>query len=182
MTTTRLHTADELLAMGEDAPYILIEGTLVEEMPSGNTSSEVGLAIGSELRAFVRPRRLGRAHGADGGFILQRNPDTVVAPDAAFIRAERLPPPEEMGNGFVPTYADLAVEVLSPSDRPGETARKVALYRKAGVPLVWVIDPERETATVHMQGREPVTIGRGARLDGADVLPGFALPLDELLS
>lgn len=182
MTTTRLHTAEELLAMGSDAPYILIEGRLVEEMPCGNTSSKIGLIIGSALFVFVRPRKLGEVYGADGGFILQRDPDTVVAPDAAFVRAERLPPPGTLGNVFMPMPPDLAVEVLSPGNRAGETARKIELYRRAGVPLVWVIDPETETATVYAADAAPLRLGKNEALEGGALLPGFSLALAELFA
>ena len=180
MTTTRLHTAEELFAMGSDAPYILIEGRLVDEMPCGFDSSEIAALIVAALVTFARPRKLGKVAGADGGFILSRNPDTVVAPDVAFVRAERLAALGAIGNVFLPLAPDLAVEVLSPSNRAGETARKVELYRKAGVPLIWVVDPERETVTVHTRGGEPITLRRGDALDGGDVLPGFALPLDDV--
>jgi Uma2 family endonuclease len=180
MTTTRLHTAEELFALGSDAPYILIEGRLVDEMPCGNESSEIGALIVTYLTTFARPRHLGKVYGADGGFILQRNPDTVVAPDAAFVRAERLPPAGTLGNVFMPMAPDLAVEVLSPGNRAGETARKVELYRRAGVPLVWVIDPEKQTATVYAQGAAPITLTKSDALDGGDLLPGFSLVLAEL--
>ncbi len=175
-----LHTAEELLALGEDAPFILIEGRLVEEMPSGFRSTRIAALFVAYLVMYARPRKLGEVCGADGGFILQRDPDTVLSPDAAFIRADRLSPSDQAIVGFLPTYPDLAVEVLSPSNRAGEVARKVEIYSKAGVPLVWVIDPERETATVYAHGREPVTLARGDALDGGDVLPGFTLPLDDV--
>jgi Uma2 family endonuclease len=182
MTTTRLYTAEDLLAMGSEAPFILIEGRLIDEMPSGNTSSKIAARIVGRLFNAVDPPRGGEVYGADGGFILHRDPDTVIAPDAAFVRAERMPSAEAMGDGFVPVPPDLAVEVLSPSNRPGENARKVAIYRECGVPLVWYVDPFKQIVIVYAQNAEPRTLAIGDTLDGGDVLPGFALPLTELFA
>lgn len=182
MTTTRLSTAEDLEALGPDAPYVLIDGRLVhEEMGSGGRSSELGGLIVTYLNTFVRPRRLGRVYAADGTFILRRNPDTAVMPDAAFLRTARLPPPEQEAR-FLPVAPDIAVEVLSPTDRPGETSRKVALYLATGVALVWVVNPETRSVTVHAPGRDPLTLTDADTLDGGDVLPGFTLPLAELFA
>jgi Uma2 family endonuclease len=87
-----------------------------------------------------------------------------------------------MGDGFVPVPPDLAVEVLSPSNRPGENARKAAIYRECGVPLVWYVDPFKQIVIVYAQNAEPRTLAIGDTLDGGDVLPGFALPLTELFA
>jgi Uma2 family endonuclease len=67
--------------------------------------------------------------------------------------------------------------VISPSDRKADIAQKQALYAKAGVPLVWWVDPDRKTVTVHRLGQAPETIETTGVLDGGDVLPGFELPL-----
>jgi Uma2 family endonuclease len=182
MTTTRLYTAEDLEALGSDAPYVLIDGRLVyEEMGSGGRSSELGGLIVSYLNAFARPHRLGKVYGADGTFILRRNPDTAVMPDAAFLLEAHVPPPEQAMR-FLPVAPDIAVEVLSPTDRAGATARKVALYLASGVPLVWQVNPAARTITVYAPDREPRTLTENDTLDGGEVLPGFALPLAELFA
>ena len=181
MTQTRLYTAEDLEAMGSDAPYILIDGELVyEEMGSGGRSSELAGLMVTFLNMHVRPRRLGKIYGADGTFILRRDPDTLLVPDAAFVSTERIPPGDD--RGFVAVAPDLAVEVLSPSNRPTQIASKVALFIQYGTRLVWIVDPDGETVTVHAPDVEPRTLGKGDTLDGGDVLPGFALPLAELFA
>ena len=176
MSITKLYTAADLLAMGSDAPYELIEGELVEVSPSKGRASGVGIIIGAELVAFVRPRRLGQVTGADGGYLLSRDPDTVRAPDVGFIRAELVPDglPED---DFVPFPPDLAVEVMSPSDRWVDLERKARRYLDAGTRLVWVVRNDRRAVVVFAPGRAPIELGEDDALDGEDVLPGFRLPV-----
>lgn len=181
MTQVRLTTADELYWMGSDARYILVHGRLIEEIPSGIESSQIGGLILTALNIYVRPRKLGQVFGEAAGFILSRDPDTVVAPDASFLLTAHLPP-SELRRKVSPRPPDLAVEVLSASDRRGDIQQKIELYREANVPLLWVIDPDARTATVYQPGRPPVLLREDDALDGADVLPGFTLPLAELFA
>ena len=90
MTTTQLTTANDLEAMGSDARFELIQGVLHEVSPSSSDSSAVGLRFSIELGGFIYRHGLGRVTGADGGFIVERSPDTVIAPDIGFVRSERL--------------------------------------------------------------------------------------------
>ena len=181
MTTTRLYTVADLEAFGSDAPFILIDGRLVqEEMGSGGRASQLAGLLVTYLNIHVRPARLGRVYGADGTFVLQRNPDTVLVPDGAFVRAERLPPGDD--RGFIELAPDIAFEVLSPSNRPTEIARKIERYLSAGTSLVWLVDGDQRTVTVHAPDAAAVTLLEGDTLDGGAVLPGFALPLAELFA
>ena len=91
MVTTRLVSAEELLEMGSDASYELWEGVLKEESPSNPKSSEIGVLLAIRMSHFVFDHRLGHMTGSDGGYILEENPHTVVAPDFGFVRGERLP-------------------------------------------------------------------------------------------
>lgn len=117
----------------------------------------------------------------DAGFLLRRRPDTVRRPDVSFVRHERFDP-DEASRAFFRGAPDLAVEILSPSNRPSEVHAKVAEYLAAGARLVWVIDPSRGVATAHRASLEPRAIPPDAALDGEDVLPGFSLPLPLLLA
>ena len=123
--------------------------------------------------------RLGVCAGADGGVRLKPDPDTVRAPDVSFVRAERIPS-GGLAAGYWPGAPDLAVEVLSPSDRYPEVQRKVQEYLDAGTWLVWVVDPESRTATVFHPGGRSIFLDCDGVLDGGAVLPGFKLALNEV--
>ena len=179
-TETAPMTADELARLPDDGwRYELIEGGLIRMTPAGGVHGEVGTEVHYHLRAFAGRHRLGRVYAAETGFLIARNPDTVLAPDVAFVRAERLPPRRDR-RGFMPIAPDLVVEVVSPSDQEQDVAKKVARYLAAGVPLVWVARPEPRTVTVHTPDEPPRVLRSGDVLDGGDVLPGLALPVGEL--
>jgi Uma2 family endonuclease len=180
MATTKLMTADELMALPDDGwQYELIEGVLHRMSPAGTEASAIAIRIGGRLDAFAFERRLGKVTGADGGYFFDRDPDTVRALDVAFVRTDRLPPADQQ-RGYSPVVPDLAVEVVSPGDSAREVAEKVAFYLAHGVPLVWVVRPRPRTVTVHPAGGEPRVLGEGDVLDGGDVLPGFRLRVADL--
>ncbi len=174
MTATQLVTAEELYQMGGNAPYELWEGVLKEVSPSSLKPGIVAARVVGAILNHVEARDLGYVSTAEAGYILNSNPQTVVAPDVAFVRGDRYPCglPER---GFSPLPPDLAVEVISPTDKRADIAQKQLLYAKAEVPLVWWVDPERRTVTVHRPGRDPEIVEASGVLDGGDVLPGFAL-------
>ena len=176
MTATQLVTADELLQMGSDAPYELWEGVLKEVSPSSLKPGVVAARVVGVLVNYVDGQNLGYVSTAEAGYILNTNPHTVVAPDVAFVRGDRYPGglPER---GFASLPPDLAVEIISPSDKRAEIAQKQALYAKAGVPLVWWVDPERKTVMVYRLGQAPEVVEATEVLDGGDVLPGFEMEL-----
>jgi len=111
--------------------------------------------------------------------VLRRDPDTVRAPDVAFVRTDRVPPPDERRK-FAELAPDLVAEVTSPSDRVGEVNSKVAQWLDAGVRLVWVVDPESRIVVAHQPGGVAHLLRGDDVLDGGDVLPGFSLPLRDL--
>jgi Uma2 family endonuclease len=165
-------TADELLhAAIPDKRTELVRGVLVVREPAGSTHGIVAMNLGAALAVHVRQAGAGAVFAAETGFKLTTNPDTVRAPDVAFVARDRVPPRES--RGFPALAPDLVVEVLSPEDRPGEVLAKVADWLTAGTRLVWVVDPERRQARVYRaDGSETVVPGDGA-LEGEDVLPGF---------
>ena len=179
MTATQLVTADELYQMGSNAPYELIEGVLKEVSPSSFKPGEIGARILIFVGQFVIEHDLGHLTNADGGYILHHAPATVVAPDVGFVRGDRFPDGAP-DRGFCPVPPDLAVEVISPTDRKMDMAQKQELYTRAGVPLVWWVDPERKTVTVHRLGQKPEVIDVTGALDGGDVLPGFSLEVSKI--
>ena len=126
----------------------------------------------------MRAAALGRVL-PEVGFKLTSDPDTVRGPDIAFISSGRLPDPEPAG--FADFAPDLAVEVMSPGDRPGEVLAKVADWLSAGTRMVWVLDPARRVARVYREDGTERILTAAESLDGEDVLPGFSSPLAEIL-
>jgi len=156
----------------------LVRGVLVVREPAGYQHGDVAMRLAVAIFAHVEARGLGRVFAAETGFTLARNPDTVRAPDVAFISASRLPDPPP--RGFAELAPDLAVEVLSPDDRPGEVLAKVADWLNAGARLVWVVDPVRVVARVYRADGSESVLGETDALRGEDLLPGFEYPLSAI--
>ncbi|MGH2562688.1 MAG: Uma2 family endonuclease, partial [Thermomicrobiales bacterium] len=174
-----LYTVEDLEALGGDVPYELIRGELREVSPASMRPSVITGRIHVRVALHVDERDLGYVTSAEGGFVLLRDPDVMVAPDVGFIRANRLPHGIEF-DGFCPVPPDFAVEVMSPSDRPGKVQEKIDLYLEAGVPLVWWVKTRERTVAVYRPG-QPTTVYRGGDiLDGAPVLPDFRLAVSDI--
>jgi len=181
-----LFTADDLAGLPDDAwHYELVHGRLVRMSPSGLRHGGIGLTLGASLRAFAGEHGLGFVVGAETGFHVSRpgEPDTVLAPDAAFIAAARVPPEDSREwIGFPRLAPDLVVEVASPSQHRPEMAAKAKLWLEAGVRLAWVVWPAQRQVDVWESGNQeaPQTLGSTDELSGGEVLPGFTFPLATL--
>lgn len=172
MAPSDLMTADDLSGLNvQDKRTELVRGRLVVREPAGFRHGAVTMLLAERIVGFVRENRLGLVVAAETGFKLFSDPDTVRAPDIGFISAARVPDP--LPRGYAAFAPDLAVEVLSPDDRPGEVLAKVADWLRAGCRLVWVIDPETRLARVYREDGSESTIGDGETLDGETVLPEF---------
>ena len=136
----------------------------------GRIAGRLTVRIGSHVEA----RGLGSICAAETGFLLARKPDTVRAPDLAFLRASRAPGPDR---GYYPGAPDLAVEALSPDDRPG-----VAEWLEAGARAVWVVDPRSRTVTVHERDLDARVLGEHDVLRGGDLLPGFEMAVADVFA
>jgi Uma2 family endonuclease len=178
----RLMTADELLALPDDGyhRYELDRGRLVCMVPSAWLPGVIASELVSELRVVVKRDRLGVVGTADSGMLLTTGPDTVRAPNAWFVHRDRIPAGGPPIDRFWPGAPDLAVEVLSPSDRYRDVMLKVQDYLTAGSRLVWVVDPGGRSAAVFRAGGGATLMGEEGVLDGEDLLPGFRLPLADL--
>lgn len=173
-------TADDLLRLNlPDKRTELVRGVLVVREPTGYRHGDVAARVTNLLMNHVIVHGLGRVLAAETGFKLAADPDTVRAPDVAFIRRERLPDPPPAG--YAAPAPDLVVEVLSPDDRPGEVLAKVADWLTAGTRLVWVVDPARRSARVYRADGSESFAGLDDRLDGEDVVPGFVCRLGEVV-
>jgi len=171
----------------EDLPYLapeeglaeLVAGQIVREPAPGEEHGWVAGSLLVLLGQFVRKHRLGRIYAAETGFVLARDPDTVRAPDAALVSAERLATAARRGPYFEGA-PDLAVEVLSPGNAPAVMAAKVRDFLAAGARAVWVVDSSRREVIVHRPSRAPETLSRTDTLDGGSAVPGFRLPVREI--
>lgn len=177
----RLMSAEELLH--NDVPHKsteLVRGVLVVREPPGSWHGRLAARLLFRLGQHAYAHGAGELFGQDTGFLIERDPDTVRAPDVAFVSTARMP---EVGRrGYSPIAPDLVVEILSPSDRPSAVLEKVADWLEAGTRLVWVLDPERGIARVHRADGTIDIVRLDGALDGEDVLPGFSCALGEVLA
>jgi len=173
MSTTTLITAEQLFRMPEyERGYELVAGEIRKMTPTGGTHGFVASRLDRRLGAYVEQHDLGAVLTGEPGFILARDPDTVLAPDVAFVRKERLAA-EPIGDGYVSGPPDLAVEVLSPGDTMAEARKKAKAWLAAGAAMVWVVNPARRTVTVYRTAASPETLTETDELEGQDVVPGF---------
>ncbi|AHY47565.1 Putative restriction endonuclease [Rubrobacter radiotolerans] len=175
-------TAEELFRLPDDGyRYELVRGELRQMNPAGNIHGRVAMNFGAELRMHARKNGLGEVYAAETGFKISTDPDTVRAPDVAFISRARL---EEVGEteGFWPGAPDLAVEVVSPADTYTEVEEKVSDWLDAGTKLVVILNPRKKTATVHRPQGNVSLLGESDTLDCGDVVEGFEVAVEDLFS
>jgi Uma2 family endonuclease len=180
-TTNSITTAEELLRAAPNLGRCeLVRGELVMNSPAGAQHGRVVARITIRLGAFVEERGLGELYGAETGFLIARDPDTVRAPDVAFVCTERAR--LEPRKGYFEVAPDLAVEVLSPDDRAGEVLAKVYAWLDAGCRAVWVVDPESRTVTAYRSRTQITALGPSDQLTGEDVVPGFSIPVADVFA
>ena len=179
-TTTRLMTADDLFDLTDDGfRYELIRGELKKMSPAGQTHGEYASNVAISLGGYVKANRLGKMYIADTGFVLETDPDHVRAPDAAFISNERL---EKIGESdrFVRGAPDVAIEVISPSDRYTEVDEKVGDWLSAGCRAVIVVNPRRRTVNVHRSPTDVIILTESDTLEIEDVVPGWRMHVKDI--
>jgi Uma2 family endonuclease len=166
-------TAEALLAMGEDARRLeLYDGELRTMSPANSRHGNIAVQIAFLLQQFVKPRRLG-AVMVEGGFILARNPDTVVGPDVSFLRQSRIPPAGLQEN-FFEGHPDLAVEIISPTNPRRQLDDKMNLYTRHGTPLAWLVDPPAHTVDIYRPNLPTQHLAASDTITGEQVIPGFS--------
>ena len=177
---SRVITADELWGMDDHAGrYELIAGELISMTPSGHEHSVVSLNVGAVLREYARRTGLGVVGGAEGGFKITSNPDTVLAPDVSFVSRARIQS-AGVAKAYFPGAPDLAVEVVSPHDRVSEVDEKVERWLAHGCRSVWVVSPSSRSVVVHHADAKPLVFTKSEKLEAPDVLPGFVCLVHEL--
>ncbi|HEV3439160.1 MAG TPA: Uma2 family endonuclease [Gemmata sp.] len=177
-------TVQDLLdsSITQGRPCELVDGILVEKA-MGFRSGCIAFWIGHLIACFLDQNNLGAVAGSQGPIRFKL--DLVRVPDVSFIRWDSVEDTDEIENpagAFLEVPPDLAVEVLSPGNTRREMEIKLAEYAKAGVKLVWYVDPERMEVEVYPRGnaKRKKTLGVEGTLDGGDVLPGFTLPVAKI--
>jgi Uma2 family endonuclease len=174
--TTKLFTADDLAAMGDDSHYELIRGELREKVATKLRHGKVAGRFHTHLGVYSLTVLPGEVIHGETGYHLEDNPDSVVMPDVSFIRRDRMPADDAL-DSFARVAPDVAVEVRSPSNTQREIEVKIVIYLAAGVRLVLVADPETKEIEAHLPDGSVRVYGVGEDLDGGDVLPGFRVPV-----
>ncbi len=178
---TRGVTADELLAMLDDGKrYELVQGELRMMSPAGGRHGRIALKLARRIGDYVEQHDLGEAFAAETGFLLEQDPDTVRAPDVAFVSRARL------GNladhpGYLPVAPDLVGEVVSPNDSSSEVEEKALDWLAAGVSVVLVVDPQTKTIRDYRSPKE-IRVYAEDFIDLGQTMPGFRLDVAELFS
>jgi Uma2 family endonuclease len=174
MTIVSSMTADELLQLPDDGMrYELVEGELRKMSPAGARHGRVSAEIVWSLMDHMKRQRTGAVYSSETGFRISRQPDTVRAPDAAYVRSERVTDTA----GFFDGPPDAAFEVVSPGDTYTEIEEKTLAWLRAGTKIVVVVDPRTKTARVHRPGSAS---NAEDVIEIDDVIPGWRLPLAEL--
>ena len=181
MTTTRHYTIDDVAAIEEPGRYDLIRGALIRMPPAGGNHGIYGMSLGALLWNWARETRAGIVFSADTGFVLSRDPDVLLSPDAAFVSMDRLPPEHER-TSFMPIAPDVAVEIVSPPDRSSDVDAKVAEYLRAGTRLVLVVQPRMRSIAVWTPDLRARVYGEAEEVDLGDVLPGFRLRVADVFA
>jgi Uma2 family endonuclease len=171
-------TAEDLFVISSSSDDLqeLDRGVLVCMPPAGALHGRLSAVIAHLLEEYVAPLRVGVVCGTDTGFILARNPDIVRAPDVSFVCRDRVPA-SGLPEFYWPFAPDLAVEVLSPSDRVNALDDKILQYFGAGTRLVWVVHPRPRTVHVYRAPTHVQVVSGDDDLTGGDVLPGFRCPV-----
>lgn len=178
-----LVTAAEFLALPESAwRHELVEGRMVQMPPTGDRHNRTSGRLFGAVYGFVSARGLGEVYPQESGFLVSQpgEPDTVLAPDLAFVRAENVPrPPVE---GFPRITPDVVAEVISPSQTFAQLRLKAQTWLAYGVRYVWILAPDERRVELWSSGRPPTTLGENDTLVGEDALSGLTVAVAELFA
>ena len=168
-------TAEELASLSSDGcRHELIEGELRQLPPAGEEHGYITAEIAAELRNYVKSQGLGRVYAAETGFKLSSEPDTVRAPDVAFVSQARLDA-VPLGQGYRSEAPDLVIEVISPHDLYAEVSEKVAQWLDGGCRKVIVVNPRTQEVLVHTSRVDVKVLTTADTLEGGEVVPGWTL-------
>ncbi|HYW11259.1 MAG TPA: Uma2 family endonuclease [Longimicrobium sp.] len=159
----------------------LVRGVIHDRPLAGWRQSDVTMNAMRLLGGFIRAEKLGVFVGPRTGFWVERDPDSVLAPTFAFVRAGRYPRPVKYEDDFYfPGPPDLAGESVSDLDPPGEVQARVDRWLQAGARMILLIHIDHQTVSVYRPGAPPTVLTGNDALDGADVVPGWTVPVCDL--
>ena len=180
MGSSLSQTADDLLNFHEPGKTAeLVRGVLIVREPPSTAHGKTAAELLYQVMHHVKAQDLGAVFAQDTGFKIGHDPDTVRAPDVAFVTRARLHQVAE--RGYADVAPDWVAEILSHGDRPGELLDKIGQWLDAGVRLVWVIDPLHQHASIYRADGTMSIAGPADDLNGEDVIPGFRCPLRAIL-
>jgi Uma2 family endonuclease len=175
-------TAEELARIPDDGfRYELVRGELRRMTPAGNVHGRIAMNVAAPLFQHVRAHNLGSVYAAETGFRLTSDPDTVRAPDVAFVRRARVEAVGEV-EGYWPGAPDLAVEVVSPGDSYAEVEEKVFDWLEAGTKMVLTVNPRKRSVTVYQSLVDITVLIKTDVLNGGEVVPGFRLAVRDVFA
>lgn len=176
-------TAEQLFRLSESESQWceLVDGEIVRMSPPGAAHGFVSQNLSNMLGDFVNQARLGCVFAAETGFLISRDPDTVLAPDGSFVRADRIAA-VGIPSTYFPEAPALVFEVVSPGDTVSQVGLKMRRWLDAGVVLAWVVDPTSRTVTVYRAADDIVVLTEKDTLAGGDVVPGFESRVADLFT
>ena len=180
-TTTHLVTADELMRLSDDGHrYELVKGELLTMSPTSGKHGVVAMRLSRILANYIEDSDLGLTFAAETGFRLEHDPDTVLAPDFAFVSRDRISTLPD--DGYVRLAPDLIVEVISASQSDKEIRLKAGLWISLGVKQVWLVQPKKRTVELFVKTDEHVLLRENDELTGGELIPGFRIRVSEIFS
>ncbi len=175
-------TAARLEEMPDDGfLYDLFRGELLQMSPASRKHGQIAGRFYTSLVMYLIDHPLGEIFAWETGFLIETDPDTVLAPDVSFIRCERLSQIEGV-EGFVPIPPDFVMEVISPSGRYSKVDEKTQAWLDAGTQVVIILDPRKAEARVYRPLAEVRILLSSETLELPDIVPGWSLPLSSIFA
>ena len=179
-TKSEIRSAAQLYLMPNDGNRReLVKGILIVMSPAGSEHGRIASRILTRLSNHVEANNLGETFAAETGFLIETDPDTVRAPDAAFVSHETMRTVDDT-SAYLPLAPDLVVEVLSPSDSSSDVEAKVEQWLNAGSQIVLVADPKNATLRVYRSKSEIQVLHSGEVLASGEVCKDWQLAVDDI--
>lgn len=176
-------TVEDLLSLeGGGREFEIVRGVLVETPSMGMRECAIAARVIRSVATFTEEGKLGPVFNSHAKYRLARDPDLVRMPDVSFVRWDRLPGRQVPEEEFVDLAPDLAVEIVSPTNRASEIQEKIAEFFEHGVRLVWIVYPDQQQVYVYEAVNRCRILERDGVLDGGSVLPGFRLAVSDIFS